>query len=78
MALALLDRQERSWLWNLFPYRPSREAGVFRTHPDNTERIQRLLALEPAQPVLHASWPPALARCRRMHYTGSAERIAPV
>ncbi len=61
-ALAMLDRQERSWLWNLFPYRPSRDAGVFRTHPDNAERIQRLLALEPSRPGLHANWPPALAR----------------
>jgi heat shock protein HtpX len=60
-ALALLDRQERSWLWNLFPYRPSRDASVFRTHPDNTERIQRLLALEPSRPVLHAGWPQVLA-----------------
>lgn len=60
-ALAMLDRQERSWLWKLFPYRPSKDAGVFRTHPENTERIQRLLALEPAREVPHASWPPALA-----------------
>jgi heat shock protein HtpX len=60
-ALAVLEKQERSWVWNLFPYHPSRDAGVFRTHPDNTERIQRLLALDPARRVIHADWPPALA-----------------
>jgi heat shock protein HtpX len=65
-ALAQLDRQERSWQWNLFPYRPSRDPGVFRTHPDNTERIQRLLALDPARPVLHAGWQPGAIRTGMM------------
>jgi heat shock protein HtpX len=60
-ALAVLEKQERSWLWNLFPYRTSRDAGVFRTHPDNTERIQRLLALDPSRQGFIISWPPALA-----------------
>jgi heat shock protein HtpX len=56
-ALSLLDRQERSWLWSFFPYRQSREAGVFRTHPGNAERIQRLLDLEPSSLVVHPGWP---------------------
>ena len=56
-ALALLERRTRSWLWNFFPYRPSRETGVFRTHPDNSERRERLMVLEPSRPLTGFAWP---------------------
>ena len=84
-ALTLLDRQERSWLWSFFPYRQSRDTAVFRSHPANAERIQRLLALDSNRHVLHAGWPPApgytpprkyipsaLANQARIYYNGPA------
>ena len=71
-ALSLLDRQERSWLWNFLPYRKSRDGAVFRSHPANSERIQRLLALESIQPALHARRPPATVFTQPRKYIPSA------
>jgi heat shock protein HtpX len=45
-ALANLEHRTASWLGYLFPWRPTGVANVFRTHPDNAERITRLLSLE--------------------------------
>lgn len=54
-ALASLERRERTLLWGLIPYGQPASRSLFRTHPANSERIARLLALE-SKP---ARWPGA-------------------
>jgi len=73
-ALNTLEKLQGGWMERLFL---ARVPGWLRSHPQTDQRIQRLLALEGAQPMDLATWGddplfgrPRIERAPRWHWSG--------